>query len=179
MSGEFHLDAALFNLVGHFRRKGLISDEHGNLGGRNGIECRVVCYAGGGHGDDYLGIRGDDALDEFGLQHVLVSGAMLGGVAVWRQHDHVNAQGPGGLGGVLPYIDQGFAVEVSARAIEAQVRNAFKPGQQRGVVGNHMRIFGIDVVAYLVAHGAAVNEHNHGSGNILNGFFAILIDTSS
>lgn len=96
---------------------------------------------------------------------------MLGGVAVWRQHDHVNAQGSGGLGGVLPYIDQGFAVEVSARAIEAQVRNAFKPGQQRGVVGNHMRIFGIDVVAYLVAHGAAVNEHNHGSGNILNGFF--------
>lgn len=34
-----------------------------------------------------------------------------------------------------------------------------------------MRILGIDVVAYLVAHGAAVNEHNHGSGNILNGFF--------
>lgn len=86
----------LFSIwVGHFRRKGLISDEHGNLGGRNGIECRVVRYAGGRHSDDYLGIRGDDALDEFGLQHVLVSGAMLGGVAVRRQHDHVNAQGPG------------------------------------------------------------------------------------
>ena len=84
------------------------------------------------------------------MQHVLVSGAMLGGVAVWRQHDHVNAQGPGGLGGVLPYIDQGFAVEVSARAIETQVRNAFKPGQQRGVVGNHMRIFGIDVGSFIL-----------------------------
>ena len=86
---------------------------------------------------------------------------MLGGVAVRRQHDHVNAQGPGGLGGVLPYIDQGFTVEVPARAIETQDRNAFKPGQQRGVDGNHMRLLGIDVVAYLVAHGAAVNEHNH------------------
>lgn len=128
---------------------------------------------------DHLGIRGNDALDEFGLKHVLVSGAMLGGVAVRRQYNHVNAQGTCGLGGFLSHIDQGFAVEASARAVEAQVRNAFKPGQQRGVVGNHVRIPGINVVADLVAHGAAVNEHDHGSGDVLDGFFAILMETSS
>ena len=143
--GDFHLDAALFNFFHHFRSNGFVRDEHAHQVGSDRVECRAVCDACGRHGDDYLGILGDDASDEFGLKHVFVPGAMLGGVAVRGEYHEFNVQGSGRMGRVLAHVNLGFTVETAARAVEAEARDAFQPGQKGGVVGDNMRVSGVDM----------------------------------